>query len=92
MLSNFGTREKKKKKKINPPSFLKNKSKFIPLPITSMRPNLAAFISDEWEAALTEECECKFILDWVCQNTFPLPLTDLILLFTQVSYQLLRKP
>lgn len=72
MLSNFGAREKKKS---NPPSFLTNKAKFTPLPIPSVRSNLVALIPAEWEAALSEECKCKFTLDQIRQNAFLLQLT-----------------
>lgn len=62
MLSNFGPGEKKqsslfshKQIKIHSTPYHKHEAK-------------SAFISDEWEAALTEECEFKFILDQVSHN------------------------
>lgn len=58
------------KGKTNQSSFHPPKQTGIHSTVTSMRPNLAALIPDEWEAALTEECE--FILDRGRQNMFPL--------------------
>lgn len=63
------------RKKSNPPSILTNKAKFTPLPIPSVRSNLVALIPAEWEAALSEECKCKFTLDQIRQNAFLLQLT-----------------
>lgn len=77
-------------RKSNPPSFLTNKSKFIPLPITSMRPNPPLFQMNGKPLLLKNANLNLFWTD--LPRTFPLPLIDLILPFTQVSHWLLRKP